>query len=93
MACAWLTLPQELSTDPLAPPQEMITLLPAPVRLSMADLTVVPFGNMAFDTLPSPPAQTAWHPPSTRKASVMPGSPAAAALDATCEPVARVMST
>ena len=93
MACAWLALPQELSTDPFAPPQAMITFLPAAVRASIWDLTVVPFGNVAFDTLPRPPAQVAVQPPSTRNARVIPGSPAAAALAATCEPVARLMST
>src|SRR4029079_14590859 len=70
----------------------MITFLPAPTMLSIADLTVVPFGNVAFDTLPSPPPQTAVQPPSTRNASVIPGSPAAAALAATCEPIPRLMS-
>src|SRR4029453_2909203 len=80
MDCAWLALPQELSTDPAAPPQDTIPFLPARVRLSIADLTLVPFGNMAFDTLPSPPPQTAVQPPSTRNASVIAGSPAGAAL-------------
>src|SRR5262245_9424988 len=59
IAWAWLAPLHELAIDPLAPPQEMMTLTPLATRPSIADFTLVPFGNMALETLPSPPAHVA----------------------------------
>jgi hypothetical protein len=77
--------------EPLAPPQEMMTEVPWATRPSIADLTVVPLGKVAFDTLPSP-LQLATQPPSVRKASVTDFSPAVRAVVTICEPLPRVMS-
>src|SRR5439155_4208896 len=70
----------------------MITHVPWATRASIADLTLVPFGNIAFDTGPSPPPHTAVQPPSTRNASVIPLRPAVFALAATCEPTPGLIS-
>src|SRR5262249_4264821 len=70
----------------------MITDVPWATRASIADLTLVPVGNMGLGTLPRPPPPTAGQPPPTRNASVIALRPAALALAATCEPTPRLMS-